>query len=310
MKFKKPKFWDLSKPNFISYFLIPLTLPIVLRNFLFQFLKKDKSLKIKTICVGNIYLGGTGKTSLSIKISEILKRLDIRVATVKKNYSDQKDEQLLLKQKTSLIIVDSRKDAIFQGINQNYNVLIFDDGLQETKIDFNIKLVCFKSKNWIGNGQLIPAGPMREKISSLKRFDAVFLNGNSTNFDKIQAQIKKVNLNIKIFKTFYKILNIQKYNLESKYLIFSGIGNPSDFKDILLENNFNVAREMIFPDHYDYTIKDLEKIQDIAKNENLKVITTEKDFMKIPEKFKKKIDFLEIDLIIHDEEKLIELLTK
>ena len=67
---------------------------------------------------------------------------------------------------------------------------------------------------------------------------------------------------------------------------------------------------MIFPDHYDYTIKDLEKIQDIAKNENLKVITTEKDFMKIPEKFKKKIDFLEIDLIIHDEEKLIELLTK
>ena len=310
MNLKKPSFWDLPKPNFLSYLLIPFSLPIIVRNFLFRFHKKKKPSNIKTICVGNIYLGGTGKTPLTIKISEILKRLDIRVATVKKNYSDQKDEQLLLKQKTSLIIVDSRKDAIFQGINQNYNVLIFDDGLQETKIDFNIKLVCFKSKNWIGNGQLIPAGPMREKISSLKRFDAVFLNGNSINFKKIQTQIKKVNLNIKIFKTFYKILNIQKYNLETKYLIFSGIGNPSDFKDILLENNFNVAREMIFPDHYDYTLKDLEKIQDIAKNENLKVITTEKDFMKIPEKFKKKIDFLEIDLIIHDEEKLIELLTK
>ena len=310
MNLKKPSFWDLPKPNFLSYLLIPFSLPIIVRNLLFQFLKKKKSSNIKTICVGNIYLGGTGKTPLTIKISEILKRLDIRVATVKKKYSNQIDEQLLLKQKTSLIIVDSRKDAINQGINQNYNVLIFDDGLQETKIDFNIKLVCFKSKNWIGNGQLIPAGPMREKISSLKRFDAVFLNGNSINYDKIQAQIKKINLNIKIFKTFYKILNIQKYNLEAKYLIFSGIGNPSDFKDILLENKFNVSREMVFPDHYDYSLKDLEKIQNIAKNENLKVITTEKDFIKIPEKFKTKIDFLEIDLIIQDEEKLIELLTR
>ena len=310
MKLKKPSFWDLPKPNFLSYFLIPFSLPIILRNFLFQFLKKNKSSNIKTICVGNIYLGGTGKTPLTIKISEILKQLNIKVATVKKNYSNQKDEQLLLKQKTSLIITDSRKDAIYQGINQNYNVLVFDDGLQETKIDFDIKLVCFKSKNWIGNGQLIPAGPMREKISSLKRFDAVFLNGSSSNFEKIEKQIKNINLDIKIFKTFYKILNIQTYNLESKYLIFSGIGNPSDFKDILLENKFNVAREMVYPDHYNYSLDDLEKIQNIAKNENLKIITTEKDFTKIPENFKKEIDFLAIDLVIQDEKKLIELLTK
>ena len=310
MKLKKPSFWDLPKPNFLSYFLIPFSLPIILRNFLFQFLKKNKSSNIKTICVGNIYLGGTGKTPLTIKISEILKQLNIKVATVKKNYSNQKDEQLLLKQKTSLIITDSRKDAIYQGINQNYNVLVFDDGLQETKIDFDIKLVCFKSKNWIGNGQLIPAGPMREKISSLKRFDAVFLNGSSSNFEKIEKQIKNINLDIKIFKTFYKILNIQTYNLESKYLIFSGIGNPSDFKDILVENKFNVAREMVFPDHYDYSLNDLEKIQNIAKNENLKIITTEKDFMKIPQEFKKEINFLTIDLIIQDERKLIKLLTK
>jgi tetraacyldisaccharide 4'-kinase len=310
MKLKKPSFWDLPKPNFLSYLLIPFSLPIIIRNFFFQFLLKKKLSNIKTICVGNIYLGGTGKTPLTIKIYEILKKLDIKVATVKKNYSNQKDEQLLLKQKTSLIIVDSRKDAIYQGINQNYNVLIFDDGLQETKIDFNIKLVCFKSKNWIGNGQLLPAGPMREKISSLKRFDAVFLNGSSGNFEKIEDQIKNINLDIKIFKTFYKILNIQKYNLESKYLIFSGIGNPYDFKDILLENKFNVVREIVFPDHYDYRLNDLEKIQNIAKNANLKIITTEKDFMKIPEKFKKEIDFLAIDLVIQDEKKLIELLTK
>ena len=310
MKLKKPSFWDLTKPNFLSYLLIPFSLPIILRNFLFYFLKKKKISKIKTICVGNIYLGGTGKTPLTIKISQILKREGIKVATIKKNYLNQKDEQLLLKQKTSLIIADSRKDAINQGINEKYDILVFDDGLQETKIDFDIKLVCFKSKIWIGNGQLIPAGPMREKISSLKRFDAVFLNGKLDNFDKIEKQIKKINLDIKIFKTFYKILNIETYNLDSKYLIFSGIGDPFSFKDILVENKFNVVREMIFPDHYDYNLDDLEKIKNIAKNENLKIITTEKDFMKIPEEYKKEINFLAIDLVIQDEKKLIELLTK
>ena len=309
-KFKKPKFWDLPKPNVISYILIPFSLPIILRNFLSKFFKKEKLPKIKTICIGNIYLGGTGKTPLTIKIYEILKKLDYIVATVKKNYSNQKDEQLLLKQKTSLMIVDSRKDAINIGIKEKYDVLIFDDGLQETKIDYDIKLACFKSKNWIGNGQLLPAGPLREKVSSLKKFNAVFLNGNSSNFKKIENQIKKISLDIKVFKTFYKVSNIQKYNLKLKYLIFSGIGDPNDFKDILLENKFNVAREIVFPDHYNYSLNDLEKILNISKNENLKIITTEKDFMKIPEKFKKEIEFLAIDLVIQNEWELIELLTK
>ena len=134
MNLKKPSFWDLSKPNLISYLLIPFSIPIILNNFFFQFIKKEKSTIIKTICVGNIYLGGTGKTPLTIKIYEILKSLDKKVATIKKNHSNQKDEQLLLDQKTSLIVSKSRKDAIQQGINQNYDILVFDDGLQETKI--------------------------------------------------------------------------------------------------------------------------------------------------------------------------------
>ena len=87
--------------------------------------------------MGNIYLGGTGKTPLTIKIFKILETLNKRVATVKKNYSSQKDEQLLLKQKTSLIIVNSRKNAFEEGLKHNYDTLIFDDGLQEMQIDFD-----------------------------------------------------------------------------------------------------------------------------------------------------------------------------
>ena len=310
MNFKKPFFWDLPKPNLISYLLIPFTIPIIIRNFFFKFIKKEKTSNIKTICVGNIYIGGTGKTTLSIKIYEILNQLNNRIATVKKNYDNQKDEQQLLNQKTSLIISKSRDKAIQQGIKEKYKVLIFDDGLQDSKIDYDLKFVCFKSKNWIGNGLHIPAGPLREKISSLKRFDAVFLNGKSSNFENIQEQIKNINPNIKIFKTFYKILNIKTYDLNSKYLIFSAIGDPSSFKDILLENNFDISRELIFSDHYKFKHEDIKKIQLLAERDNLKIITTEKDYIKIPDKFKGNIDQLTIDLIIQNETELINLLKK
>ncbi len=265
---------------------------------------------IKTICVGNIYLGGTGKTPLTIRIYEILQNLKYNGATVKKNYSNQKDEQLLLNKKTNLIIVKSRKNAIHEGLKQNLDFLIFDDGLQEIGMEFDLKLVCFKSKYWIGNGQLIPAGPMREKVSSLKKFDAVFLNGYSINLKKIENQIRVINSNIKIFRTFYKILNIDKYDFKLKYLIFSGIGNPSEFKEILLENKFNIEKEIIFPDHYNYHHNDFEKIINDAKNQNLNILTTEKDFVKIPNKFKKEIKFLSIDVVIQNENELINLLKR
>ena len=310
MNLKKPSFWDLTKPNFISYLLIPFTLPIILRNLIFKFIKKEKSQKIKTICVGNIYLGGTGKTPLTIKIYQILKNLNNhKVATVKKYHSDEKDEHILLKEKTKLFITNSRNDAIHLGVNNNFDYLIFDDGLQDNKIDFDIKLVCFKSKNWIGNGQLIPAGPLREKISSLKRFDAVFLNGDDNFLKNIEDQIYNINSKIKIFKTFYKISNIQKFDLNLKYLIFSGIGNPSDFKDILVKNKFNVVKEIKFPDHYNYTLNDFKRIQNEAKKGNHKILTTEKDFVKVPDEFKEQFDVLNIDLIIENEDKLIELIN-
>ena len=150
---------------------------------------------------------------------------------------------------------------------------------------------------------------MREKISSLKKFDAVFLNGDSNNLDKIENQIKNINSNIPIFRTLYKISNIKNYDLKSKYLMFSGIGNPSDFKNILLENKFDIVTELIFPDHYKYNLNDFEKIKDKARNQNLKIITTEKDYMKVPDEFKNEFDFFAIDLVIENEDKLRMLLN-
>lgn len=305
MNFKKPLFWDLPKLSLKAIILLPLTIPIILRNiFLDYFHTKKTNKNIKTICIGNIYLGGTGKTPLTIKIYEILTKLKIKTATVKKFYLNQLDEQLMLKEKTSLITSKSRKDAITAGLNQSYEALIFDDGLQDREVNYDKKIVCFKLRNWIGNGQLIPSGPLREKVSSLKKYDAVFLNGDYEETKEIEEYIKSINPKIKIFKSKYVISNKNKYDLNSKYLIFSGIGNPSDFKNILLKNNFKIYEEVTFADHHNYQESDIKKILLTSSEKNLKILTTEKDFVKIPLNFKKHINYISIDLIIQNEKEL------
>ena len=309
MKFKKPFFWDLKKPNFFSYLLIPFTILVIINNFFLNIQKKKKFSKIKTICVGNIYLGGTGKTPLTIKLFNIIRKMDLEVITAKKFYSNQIDEQTLLQTKTKTIVTKEREDAINQAIKNLNQVIIFDDGLQEKKINYDLKIVCFKKKNWIGNGQLIPSGPLREKIENLKNYDAVFLNGKDYNSNEIKEKINKLNPKIEIFETNYEIENFAELNKNSNYLIFSGIGDPSSFKEILLDKNVNVTKEIIFPDHHVYEKKDVKKIFEEANRLNAKILTTEKDFIKLSDHDAKKINFLKIELKITEEEKLINFLN-
>ena len=134
MNLKKPKFWDYKKPNIYAYLLLPITILINLFNF-FKIKKNKTKFKIKTICIGNIYLGGTGKTSLSIKLNKIFNDKNIKSCFIKKKYKAQIDEQKILEKNGKLFISNSRIDAIKQAENANYEVAIFDDGLQDTKLN-------------------------------------------------------------------------------------------------------------------------------------------------------------------------------
>ena len=310
MKLNKPKFWDYKRLSIIAIILLPLTIFITINNLILSIISKEKSKKIKTICVGNIYIGGTGKTPLAIKLYDIFKNLDYNVSTAKKFYKKHLDEQIILKNKTNLIISNTRHQALKKAIKRKDDLVIFDDGLQDNKIDYDLKFVCFNSKRWIGNGYLIPSGPLRERINSLKKYNAVFLNGDSQNIDEIKKTIYQINPGIKIFETIYKPINLEKIDLSRKFLIFSGIGNSNSFKETLIKNNFNIIEEIIFPDHYDFNKRDITNIKSRAKKINATIITTEKDFVKITEIDDKEIDYLEISLEIKNEEKLIEFIKK
>ena len=209
------------------------------------------------------------------------------------------------KAKTKNIISKRRIDAINQAVNNSNQVIIFDDGLQEKKIDYDLKIVCFKKKNWIGNGKLIPSGPLREKIENLKNYDIVFLNGKDDNTENIREIIHRLNPKIEIFESDYIIQNLKELDVNSNYLIFSGVGDPVSFKEILLENNISVVKEIIFPDHYKYKKKDIENILQESKKLNAKILTTEKDFIKLSVDDVREINFLKIELKIVKEEKFI-----
>jgi len=305
MEISKPKFWDIKKPNYLSYLLLPFTLPIIINNFFLRFKKTRTNKKIKTICLGNIYVGGTAKTPLTIKLSQILHKLNFKTATIKKFYKNQFDEQELLDNKTKLYCKKNRVQALNAALQDNIDIAIFDDGLQDSFLTYDISFVCFNNTNWVGNGFLIPSGPLREKLKSITKYDAIFINGEEDDNTDIKNSILEISPNMKIFETYYKPINIHKLNIEDNYLIFSGIGNPNGFKKTLLTHKFKIINEINFPDHYQYKDKDIKKIKKIANNLNAKIITTEKDFVKISKKNKEKIIFLEIDLVIKKQDELI-----
>ena len=308
MNIKKPKFWDFKKPNLISYLLIPFTIPLLINNFFLN--KKNKKIKeIKSICVGNIYIGGTGKTPSTIRLYEILRKIEPQICTGKKFYSNHEDEKIILEKKTNLICEDNREKIIQIAIKKKQKIIIFDDGLQDKKLDFDLKFVCFEAENWIGNGKLIPAGPLREKISSLKKYDAVFLKDSELN-KNVQEIIKNYNQNIEVFHTSYQIKNFRSFDLSKKFLVFSGIGNPKNFMNTLNKNNFKIIDQIIFSDHYNYKQEDIDFIKNRAKKINAEIITTEKDFVKISKFDNKNINLLEIELKIENEKKLINFIKK
>lgn len=296
MKIKRPIFWDSL--NLIALLLIPFSLVIIILNFL-KIFNIQKTFKIKTICVGNIYLGGTGKTPLTIKINNILKN-KFKTVFIKKRYKDQIDEQKVLSKYGKLICLSFREIALKIAQTKKYQIAILDDGLQDKTINYDIKIVCFNSSELIGNGLVLPAGPLRERVSNISNYDVAFLNGEK-NSEEFKKFLKKINPNLKIFKAKYIPTNIKTFKLNNEYLIFSGIGNPDEFKKTLKKYKFKIKKAITYPDHYSYKNADIKKIKDIAKNKKLKILTTEKDYNRLSNKDKKNIQYLGIELKIEKE---------
>ena len=303
MKLKKPKFWDYKEPNLISNILFPISKIVEFLSKI-KISKKQDFKQIKSICVGNIYLGGTGKTSLAVEIKKILNKSNFKSCFIKKDYSDQIDEQELLKNYGKTFVDKSRIKALKKAISENYQVAIFDDGLQDKSISYDLSFICFNQKNLIGNGRLIPAGPLRESLDNLENSN-IFLIGNNDNNIFFKNFLLEKFSNLDFFDCIYEPLNFEDIKLENSFIVFSGIGNHQTFISMIKKYHLNVIKEIEFPDHHRYSEKDINNILYEGNKLKCTILTTEKDFLRINKININEIKILKSELKIQDEDNLL-----
>ena len=307
MKLFKPKFWKSNK-NFFTVLLIPLSLI----TWIYIILKKTFIQKVKfnipVICVGNIFIGGTGKTPLSIHIARKLSENGKNPAIVRKYYKSHIDEhKMILSYYNKLILNLNRSKGIYEAIEKGYDAVILDDGFQDYKIKKNLSIICFNSNQLIGNGYLFPSGPLRESLGSLRNANILIINGDrSLDFEQKILKIKK---DLKIYYSNYKPLNIQEFK-NKKLLVISGIGNPENFFKILKDNQMNIQKKMVYPDHYEFTKNEMLKIIEYAKKNDFQIVMTEKDYYKIKDFSLENIKYLKVKLEIEKEEEFIKNVMK
>ncbi len=302
MKLFKPKFWKSNK-NFFTVLLIPLSLI----TWIYIILKKTFIQKVKfnipVICVGNIFIGGTGKTPLSIHIARKLSENGKNPAIVRKYYKSHKDEhKMIISYYNKLILNLNRSKGIYEALEKGYDAVILDDGFQDYKIKKNLSIICFNSNQLIGNGYLFPSGPLRESLGSLRNANILIINGDrSLDFEQ---KILKIQKDLKIYYSNYKPLNIQEFK-NKKLLVISGIGNPENFFKILKDNQMNIQKKMVYPDHYEFTKNEMLKIIEYAKKNDFQIVMTEKDYYKIKDFSLENIKYLKVKLEIEKEEEFI-----
>jgi len=291
---KIPYFWK-SKIHPFTLLLLPFSLIYFLLIKFNKFTSIFNSkLKIKIICVGNLYLGGTGKTPLVKKIYDELKKKE-RCCILKKLREKHYDEIKLLNIGEDLFTPKKRIDGLKDAELKGYKTVVIDDGMQDYSFKKDISILCIKSKNGFGNELVLPSGPLREPLKEIKQYKIAVINGIKN--EKINDTLKKYNPQIKIFYSHYEIKNIEEF-YNKKFLAFCGIGDNESFFEILKKNNIEVLDTVEFVDHHIFTEKEILKLLDKANNENLKLITTDKNFNSIPEKYKKMIHKTSIELII------------
>ena len=308
MKLFKPKFWVKNYITLAAILLWPISIILQGLSFVKNKLTNEKKFNVPIICVGNIFIGGTGKTPLSMKIHEILIKLGKKPAIIKKFYKNHYDEvNLVTKNNINIFSRTSRIEAIKTALINKFDIMILDDGLQDRTIKKDLRITCFNNRQLIGNGFTLPAGPLREPFSSIKHSEIIVINGNQNK--EFEKKIEKISDKISIFYSKYFPLNLN--NLTNKnFLAFAGIGNPENFFHLLDENKINVEERRYFPDHHIYSKQEINNLNKIADDKNLKLLTTEKDYFRLIELGYNNINYVKIGLKIFDEEKLIKQIKK
>ena len=288
-----PKFWD-KKESKLAKFLAPF-------GMLYAWTVAHRlahhhpyQAKMPVICVGNISVGGTGKTPVCLALAKLLSDHQLApwflnhgyhaaeqsIVVDKKTHSalDVGDEALLLADIAPTIVDNARARGAQLAEKKGASLLIMDDGFQNPTLVKTFSFVVVDGTKGFGNERVLPAGPLREPVlKGLKRADAIILVGKDTW--GIKKYLKEQQVDLPVLTGQF----IPDKNVLSKgkaVCAFAGIGNPQKFFDMLIGMGIQLVKTQSFPDHYFYTRFDIEELK--KKALGIPLVTTSKDWVKIP----------------------------
>ncbi len=308
---KTPNFWNSH--NFYSYILIPFSIIYATISYIRIYFGKNSTVNIPVICIGNLTAGGTGKTPVSISIAQLLIKLGYKPNFISRGYGGtinneivdaQKhsvkqtgDEPMLLSSVAPVSINSNRYKAAIKAIENQADILIMDDGFQNPSLHKDLSFLVFDGESGVGNGLPIPSGPLREFFNlGAKRANAVIIIGQ----DKHNIAQKFTNLPIFNASITSKSPILHKNNV----IAFAGIGRPEKFYNSLVEHKIYPIKTINFSDHHFYSTKELNDLISMAKKYDAELITTTKDFVKIPKELQKEFTTLDISIKWQNESKL------
>lgn len=313
----QPSFW-YARFSYVAQVLRPLG--FIYEKIVAHRLKKIKpyACSIPVICVGNISVGGTGKTPVCLALADYFIRQNKNAVFLNHGYKsvlqniliDQRvhtfeevsDEALIFASKLPTVVDRNRARGAQKIESIGADVIIMDDGFQNPTLRKDLSLVVFDGARGIGNGYVMPAGPLRESLKQgLKRASAAVIVGDDKT--GLVAQIRQA----------YPKLPILTGHIEASQALrgitgvaFAGIGFPKKFFSMLQSIGVHLIETISFPDHYAYTRKDIEAIL----QKGYPVLTTMKDAVKIDEDLRSELTIVDIDFVFDNPEKLDLLLER
>ena len=315
MPLKTPQFW--YRPAGIkAYALLPIAWLYQIGHRINQrFKPAPYETSIPVICIGNAVAGGSGKTPTAIALMALIKEAGFhkapyfltrgyggetdapRLVNAEKDKAGQVgDEPLLLARSAPTIVAKNRADGAKLAEQQGADLIVMDDGLQNQSIKKDISFLVIDRAVNFGNGKTIPAGPLREPLSKvLPKSDVVICIGRPLVSDK---------------PVFEAEILTDKFDDTLKYIAFAGLGRPQKFLDTLEENKATIVGWHAFADHHLYSEYEIHEMLKEATEKKAHLITTEKDYMRLPKDLKNNIKTLPITLNFKDKKAIVDLMCE
>ena len=318
---KAPKFWYQKKDTYLSSSLYPFSLLFRFGTKIRNFISTKKQSPLPIICIGNIVVGGAGKTPVSLKIGKLLIKAGYKPHFISKGYAGLIKKNILVESWHSATSVGDESillskiaptwigiDRIFSSKlakKEGADCLIMDDGFQNPTIQKDFSIIVINASQEFGNKRVMPAGPLRESIRrGLSRTNLVIVIGETS--DELKETIPN---NTPIFEAKFEIKKENKIFKGQNIIAFAGIAYPEKFFESLEEQGAKIVEKISYPDHYIYSENDLLSLAETANKTKSILVSTQKDFVRIPKSYRSLVNTLEGEIIFKNEELLVEILS-